>query len=208
MFNQEKDVRHFKRNLLVSHFMVCSDDLDIPESELPAVMTRIQEFVASLTDFDHAYLANLNKLEWRALTALVIDANASPFLINRQLDMLWIFGYKLNLKEESDEIRERITHYNAPWGKDVTLSLAALLSQQPLQQFVKNEIISFHDLRAWDKGRELGTTFVFDVLTFLSENASKVKRLLDKNVYDKTSLHEFFFAHGKQGLSVELLRKA
>lgn len=200
MFNQQKNINEFEQNLLISKLAICAEESSFPATELPYIKSCIKTFVASLTDYDYGYVSRLKHNELEDLLVLIKEPRVLLFLISRQLSLHWIFGSYLTTYGESDEIRNRLQQYNAPWGKDIILKLTRQLTDISVAYFVNKGIINFNDLRSWDKGNEKGIDFVYDVLHFLSTNALKVQQLLEEKTFNKTTLQYHFLEHGTEGL--------
>lgn len=201
MFNKEKSISDLQQILLRSKLSICAEEANYPSAHLPYIRNCIEQFVSALTEYEQGYVSNLSKKELEDLIALIQEPTVLAFLISHQLDLHWIFGHQFVLKGESRAISNRIKRYNAPWGKETTLSLTKLLCTPPISQFVENSMISFRDLRQWDKGNELGMDFVNSVLMYLFQYATEIQSQLDNKTLNKASLHQHFLDQGKEGLS-------
>lgn len=199
MFNQQKNLGEFPQALLLSKLFVCAEEAGYSAMELPQIKTCIQTFVASLSDYDQVYVSGFCKHDFEDLIALIKEPSVLLFLIHHKLNLHWIFGSGLTLKDESEDVLNRIRNYNAPWGKLTTLTLARMLTDNSLAYFVNNDIIHFHDLRSWDKTHGKGIQFVYEVLALLSKKADRIQTLLENKTFDKASLHAYLLEHGTKG---------
>lgn len=199
MFNQQKNITEFEQSLLVSKLTICAEEAAFPTASLPYIKSCIKTFVASLSEYDYGYVSRLNQKELEDLLALIKEPKALLFLINHELNLHWIFGSSLTLCGENEDVQNRIRQFNAPWGREVTLQLAQSLTDASIAYFVNNDIISFKELRDWDKANEKGTDFIQEVLHFITANARKIQQLVENNTFTKTSLQMYLLEHGTNG---------